>query len=128
MIWGKNFKITKNPSDTYFYVSEHLHLFSVKKKFRYEQGGLTPTPFSFTEMTPTIRFLSFKWADWLSHSLICPHNALVSHLNLVPGFRACFLRLSLGPPPPLVVRPLHFFCVCISILKTEVTICIRNPV
>ena len=30
----------------------------------------------------------------LSHSLtrsrICPHNALVSHLKLFPGFRACF--------------------------------------
>ena len=25
----------------------------------------------------------------LTHWLICLHNALVSHLNLVPGFRAC---------------------------------------
>ena len=26
----------------------------------------------------------------LTDSLICPHNALVSHLKLVPGFLACF--------------------------------------
>ena len=25
-----------------------------------------------------------------SHSLICPHNALVFYLKLVPGFRACY--------------------------------------
>ena len=101
----------QNPSDTYFYVPEHSLLFSIKKKFRCGQGGLTPTPFSFTEMTATIRFLSFKWADWLSHSLICPHNALVSHLNLVPGFRACFLRLPLGPPPSSGPTTTFFLCV-----------------
>ena len=51
-------------------------------------------------------FLSFKWNEslyiyarstylltdslthWLTHLLICPHNALVSHLKLVSGFRA----------------------------------------
>ena len=27
----------------------------------------------------------------LTHSLICPHNALLSNLKLVPGFRACLL-------------------------------------
>ena len=31
--------------------------------------------------------------DWL----ICHHNALKSHLNLVPGFRACFLIWTLQP-------------------------------
>ena len=28
----------------------------------------------------------------LTHSLIFPHDAFVSHLKLVPGFRACFCR------------------------------------
>ena len=29
-----------------------------------------------------------------THSLICLHNALVSHLKLVPGFWACLYRVS----------------------------------
>ena len=31
----------------------------------------------------------------LTDSLICPHNALVSHLKLVPGFRACFNKSNM---------------------------------
>ena len=27
----------------------------------------------------------------LAYSLICPHNAFVFHLKLVPGFRACYI-------------------------------------
>ena len=34
---------------------------------------------------------STDWlADWLTHLLISPHNALVSYLKIVPWFRACF--------------------------------------
>ena len=47
-------------------------------------------------------FLSFKWngslyiypesthsmTDWMTH--LCPHNAHLSHLKNVPGFRGCF--------------------------------------
>ena len=38
----------------------------------------------------------------LTHLLICPHTALESHLNLVPGFRACYYlfdKRGLVPAP-----------------------------
>ena len=57
-------------------------------------------------------FSSFKWnrivnprsTHLLTHWLICPHIALVSHLKLVPGFRACLAYTELS----LLVRPITF--------------------
>ena len=37
--------------------------------------------------SPTLGLLTYL----LTHSLICPHNALVSNLKIVPGFRAGLL-------------------------------------
>ena len=45
--------------------------------------------------------LQMKWklihlplVCWLTHWLICPHNALVSYLKLVPGFQAYFSSVN----------------------------------
>ena len=37
-----------------------------------------------------IQYVNIHLPYLLTHSLICPHNTLVFHLMLVPGFRACF--------------------------------------
>ena len=39
--------------------------------------------------TPFLGLLTYS----LSHFRICPHNALVSYLKLVYGFRACFFYI-----------------------------------
>ena len=41
-----------------------------------------------------IKIINLPSVYSLTHSLICPHNALVSHLKLVPGCRDCFIIQS----------------------------------
>ena len=44
----------------------------------------------------------------LTHSLICPHNGLVSHLKLVNGFLTCFIAFYFeGVVPELVGEVAH---------------------
>ena len=41
-------------------------------------------------LTPVFSKINSHWlTHWLTDSMICPHNALVSHLKLVPGFCTC---------------------------------------
>ena len=45
--------------------------------------------------------LTHSLSSWLTqsvtYSMLCPHNALLSRLKLVPGFWACFLLLLICP-------------------------------
>ena len=71
---------------------------------------------------PNIYFLSFKLNGslyiWVySHtcfptcSLICQHNALVSHLKLVPGFCACLIYENLSQiEPDLLISSRNWSC------------------
>ena len=36
----------------------------------------------------------YSLTNSLTHSIICPHKALVSHLKLVPGFRVCYYLME----------------------------------
>ena len=66
--------------------------------------------------------LSLKWNEStprsthsFTHSLICPHNALVSHLNLVPGFRHCFFLIDYkrAAQPFCIYNIIHTYMYCI---------------
>ena len=62
-----------------------------------EAYNLTSVVYSLTEslIDSLTDSLADSLADSLTDSLICPQNALVSHLTLVPGFRAClFIQLT----------------------------------
>ena len=42
-----------------------------------------------------------KWVhifdNYITDSFICPHNAHVSQLELIPGFRACLVNINICP-------------------------------